>query len=127
MCSFHPTRCFESAHIFPNSLPLSIKCNPLSLAVEASQSLTVWIFPPLSRDNIDLLFFLNLFSIYICIISSRVELFISLHCLIRILYVFLACSISNQMLKPYISFVASGSAHIIGTQQVIINSSRLSE
>lgn len=32
-----------------------IKCNPLSLAFEASQSLTVWIFPPLTRDNIDLL------------------------------------------------------------------------
>lgn len=107
------------------SIIYRIKCYPLSLAFEASQSLTVWIFPPLTRDYIDLLFFWILLAFIS--ISSWIELFISLHCLIRILYVFLACAINNQMLNPYISFVASGSAHIIGTQQIIINSSGLNE
>lgn len=57
MCSSHPTRCFESTHIF-QKFPIIYrkKCEPLSLVFEDFQGLAVWVFSPLTPDYIDLLF-----------------------------------------------------------------------
>lgn len=83
-----------------------IKCNPWAWILMFSKVLLcLWISfsHPLQITLIS--FSLKLFSIDVCIICSWTELYTSLHCLIRMVCVFLACPISNQILNPLITFI----------------------